>query len=66
MKKAVSFVCLILKCGFVNRLFPKNTNPHSNISSNDNNNFDKIYSLLRLTQFNLHSLPQRHGHGFHR
>lgn len=58
MKSAVSFVWLILKCGFVNRPFLIHTNPHFNISNNDNNNFDKIYYLLRLTQFSLHSQTQ--------
>ena len=55
MKKIVESFCLTLKCGFLFRLFLMDTNPHSNISSNDDNNFEKIYSLLRLTQFRIHS-----------
>ena len=42
MKKISGIYWLMLKCGFLFSLFLKVRNPHSNISNNDDNNFEKI------------------------
>jgi len=47
---------LMLKCVFLNHLSLMARNSHSNINSNDDNNLEKLYYLLNLTQFKRHSL----------
>lgn len=37
---------LMLKCGFLNRLFLMDRNPHSNISNNDDDNFEKFITYF--------------------